>query len=238
MAAAYDISGEKRFADGVAQGMDYILGRNALNISYVTGYGEVNAQNQHSRWYAHQLNPALPHPPRGTVSGGPNSYLQDPIAQQKLTGCVAQFCYIDDIESYATNELTINWNAPLAWVAAFLAGQGDGSAAPASSCEVSYVKQDEWIDGFNVQVVLRNTGASAINGWTLRWSFLGGQAVAHTWSVNASQSGATVSATHLPWNARLLPGGSVSFGFTGALATGPNPNPALFTLNGAACLSR
>jgi endoglucanase len=238
MAAAYDISGEKRFADGVAQGMDYILGRNALNISYVTGYGEVNAQNQHSRWYAHQLNPALPHPPRGTVSGGPNSYLQDPIAQQKLTGCVAQFCYIDDIESYATNELTINWNAPLAWVAAFLAGQGDGSAAPASSCEVSYVKQDEWIDGFNVQVVLRNTGASAINGWTLRWSFLGGQAVTHTWSVNASQSGATVSAAHLPWNARLLPGGSVSFGFTGALATGPNPNPALFTLNGAACLAR
>ncbi|WP_395839714.1 glycoside hydrolase family 9 protein [Cystobacter fuscus] len=238
LATAHDITGDKRFADGVAQGMDYILGRNALNISYVTGYGEVSAENQHSRWYAHQLNPALPHPPRGTLSGGPNSSLQDPIVQQKLKGCVAQFCFIDDIESYSTNELTINWNAPLAWIAAFLAGQGDGSAAPAASCQVSYVKQDEWNDGFNVQVTLHNTGASAINGWTLRWSFLGGQTVTQAWSANASQSGATVSATHLPWNALIPPGGAVSFGFLGAPAAGPNPTPALFTLNGAACQNK
>ena len=53
--------------------MDYILGRNALNQSYVTGYGEKASQNQHSRWYAHQLDPKLPNPPRGTLAGGPNS---------------------------------------------------------------------------------------------------------------------------------------------------------------------
>ena len=64
--------------------MDYLFGRNALNQSYVTGYGEVASQNQHSRWYAHQLNPDLPNPPRGTLSGGPNSSIQDPVAQQKL----------------------------------------------------------------------------------------------------------------------------------------------------------
>ncbi len=64
MAAAYDISGQKKYLDGVLEGIDYILGRNALNISYVTGYGEVNSENQHSRWYANQLNPDLPNPPR------------------------------------------------------------------------------------------------------------------------------------------------------------------------------
>ena len=63
--------------------MDYILGRNALNQSYVTGYGEVASQNQHSRWYAHQLDPDLPNPPRGTLAGGPNSCIQDPVAQQQ-----------------------------------------------------------------------------------------------------------------------------------------------------------
>ena len=126
MAAAYDINGKEKYRDGVLEGMDYILGRNALNMSYVTGYGEQNSHNQHSRWYARQLNPDLPNPPRGTLSGGPNSSIQDPVAQRLLQGCAPQFCYIDDIESWSTNELTINWNAPLAWVASFIADQDAG----------------------------------------------------------------------------------------------------------------
>ncbi|MEJ3746022.1 glycoside hydrolase family 9 protein [Actinomycetes bacterium KLBMP 9797] len=121
IATAYDLTGRDKYRHGVLEGMDYILGRNALNMSYVTGYGEVASKNQHSRWYARQLNPDLPNPPVGTLSGGPNSSIQDPLAQQKLRGCVAQFCYIDDIESWSTNELTINWNAPLAWISAFIA---------------------------------------------------------------------------------------------------------------------
>lgn len=128
MAVAFDITGTDRYRDGVLETMDYIFGRNALNQSYVTGYGEVASENQHSRWYAHQLNTDLPNPPRGTLSGGPNSSIQDPVAQQKLQGCAPQFCYLDDIESWSTNELTINWNAPLAWLAAFVADQDNGEA--------------------------------------------------------------------------------------------------------------
>ena len=30
-------------------------------------------------------------------------------------------CYVDDIESYSTNEIAVNWNSALSWVAAFLA---------------------------------------------------------------------------------------------------------------------
>ncbi|MFE6287129.1 glycoside hydrolase family 9 protein [Streptomyces sp. NPDC057877] len=123
IATAYDITGGSKYRDGAVQSMDYVLGRNALNLSYVTGYGEVSAQNQHSRWYARQLDPKLPNPPSGTLSGGPNSSIQDPLAQSKLQGCVGQFCYIDDIQSWSTNELTINWNAALAWMAAFVADQ-------------------------------------------------------------------------------------------------------------------
>ncbi|GAB3448764.1 cellulase [Streptomonospora sediminis] len=125
MAAAFDLTGDGAYRDGVLEGMDYILGRNALGQSYVTGYGENAAQNQHSRWYANQLDPSLPNPPDGTLAGGPNSQSAtwDPVAQDKLAGCAPQFCYIDDIESYSTNELTINWNAPLAIVSSFIADQ-------------------------------------------------------------------------------------------------------------------
>jgi len=124
LASAYDITGRVKYRDGVLEGIDYVLGRNALNQSYVTGYGTVSSHNQHSRWYAHELDPALPNPPKGTLAGGPNSALQDPYAQGKLAGCVAQFCYIDDIQSYSTNEEAINWNSALARVASFVADQG------------------------------------------------------------------------------------------------------------------
>jgi endoglucanase len=128
LGTAYDLTGDGRYRDGVVRGMDYLLGRNALNHSYITGYGETDAHNQHSRWYANQLDPDLPNPPDGSIAGGPNSLEQtwDPVAQRLLTGCAPQFCYIDDIGSWSTNELTVNWNAPLSWVASFVADQDDG----------------------------------------------------------------------------------------------------------------
>jgi endoglucanase len=123
IASAYQLTGRRAYRDGVLTGFDYLFGRNALNRSYVTGYGEVSAQNEHTRWYAHELDPTMPNPPKGTLAGGANSGIQDPYAQSKLAGCVAQFCYIDDIQSYSTNEEAINWNSALAWVAAFVADQ-------------------------------------------------------------------------------------------------------------------
>jgi len=124
LASAYHLTGQAKYRDSVLEGFDYVLGRNALNQSYVTGYGTVSSHNQHSRWYAHELDPALPNPPKGTLAGGANSALQDPFAAAKLAGCVGQFCYIDDIQSYSTNEEAINWNSALARVSGFVADQG------------------------------------------------------------------------------------------------------------------
>jgi endoglucanase len=128
LATAYDLTGEDRYQRAVIGGMDFLLGRNALNISFVTGYGDVYSENQHSRMYANQLDPALPHPPDGFIAGGPNSGIQDPVAQELLADCppTPQFCYIDDIESWSTNEITINWNSALSWVASFVADQDEG----------------------------------------------------------------------------------------------------------------
>ncbi|WP_424536073.1 glycoside hydrolase family 9 protein [Sphaerisporangium viridialbum] len=235
MAAAYDITGTQKYRDGVLQGIDYIFGRNALNQSYVTGYGEVASHNQHSRWYSHQLDATLPNPPKGTLAGGPNSGVQDPVAAEKLKDCKPQFCYIDDINSWATNELTINWNSPLSWISAFVAGQGDGTVKAPGKCHVTYTTHGEWPAGFTTQVTVKNTGTATIDGWTLKWAFLGGQKTDGFWSADLAQSGATVTARNLDWNAKIKPGQSVTFGFNGKSAPGANPAPELFTLNGAAC---
>jgi endoglucanase len=232
LATAYDIKGDARFRDGVLRGLDYLLGRNALNQSYVTGYGEKASHNQHSRWYANQLNPALPHPPVGSLAGGPNSSIQDPKAQALLQGCEPQFCYVDDIDSWSTNELTINWNSTLAWVSAFAADQG--TTAPSVSCKVRYDDHGYWPGHFVGQVSITNTGRTPIKGWTLQWSFLGDQQVTTAWSAAVTRSGATVTAKNMPWNATVNKGQTVTFGFI-AHTEGPNPDPVLFRLNGGLC---
>ncbi|MEO3755083.1 glycoside hydrolase family 9 protein [Streptomyces sp. B6B3] len=119
LAVAHDLTGEAVYRDAAIAGLDYVLGRNPLNQSYVTGYGERASENQHHRFWANQLDPDLPNPAAGSLAGGPNEALQDPIAEQQLVGCPPAQCYIDHIESYATNEITINWNAPLAWLASY-----------------------------------------------------------------------------------------------------------------------
>ena len=235
LATAYDLTGDARYRDGALQGMDYIFGRNALNHSYVTGWGTRTPQNQHSRMYARQLDPNSPNPPVGSITGGPNTSLQDPFAAELLEGCIGQFCYVDDIQSWSTNEVAINWNSALAWIASFLADQGAGSPA-AAGCDVRYTVHGQWPGGFTTQVTATNTGRTAIDGWSLTWAFTGDQRVGRNWSVDLRQSGATVTARNLAWNRRIQPGQSVTFGFNGTSSLA-NPAPELFRLNSAVCLS-
>lgn len=119
LAYAYDLTRFPKYREAAVESLDYLLGRNALNQSYVTGYGERASKNQHHRFWAHQLDAALPYPAPGSLAGGPNSGLQDPVAQRNLQGCAPAKCYIDDIGSYATNEVAINWNSALAWLTGF-----------------------------------------------------------------------------------------------------------------------
>jgi endoglucanase len=122
---AHDFTGDARYRDAAAEAMSYLLGRNPLDQSYVTGYGARPLEHPHHRFWAHQANAKFPPPPPGVVSGGPNSGIQDPYAQAAgLAGCAPEACFVDNIEAWSVNEVAINWNAPLAWVAAFLDARG------------------------------------------------------------------------------------------------------------------
>ena len=237
LATAYDMTGEVGYRDAAVQGMDYIFGRNALNQSYVTGWGENAPLNQHSRIFGNQYDESLPNPPAGSIAGGANASLDDPFAQQLLAGCKPMFCYVDDIASYATNEVAINWNSALAWISSFLADQGAATAPAAASCQVTYTNYGTWAEGggFTTQVTITNTGTTAIDGWTLRFAFTGDQSLREAWMAKATQAGATVTAKNESYNGRLAPGGKAMFGFNATTGGGANPAPGLFTLNGAAC---
>jgi beta-glucosidase len=103
-----------------------------------------------------------------------------------------------------------------------------------STCAVTWTANDWGNGGFTANVAIRNTGTTAVNGWTLRFAFGGAnQRVSQGWSATWAQSGAEVSATNLSYNGTIAAGASLSIGFNGS--GGAAPRPGAFTLNGAAC---
>jgi endoglucanase len=124
LALAYDFTHDDRYTAGVVHAADYLLGTNPLAFSYVSGFGEHALQNPHHRFWAHQKKSSFPPPPPGALAGGPNSRLQDPTSNRALAGCARQRCYLDHVDAWSVNEVAINWNAPLAWISAFLDERG------------------------------------------------------------------------------------------------------------------
>jgi cellulose 1,4-beta-cellobiosidase len=102
-------------------------------------------------------------------------------------------------------------------------------------CHIGYTVVNSWATGFQVQLSIQNTSASATAGWTLRWTFAGSQQVSSLWNGTAAQSGSTVTVTNLSYNAAIGAGASYNdVGFTGAGADGATI-PTGFTLNGVPC---
>lgn len=121
LGTAYDLTGERKYRDGVLHLMDYMLGRNPLGQSYISGYGDKQYFNPHHRHWAPSVRDGAPTVPAGVLSGGPNNdNMSDPIAKTQVGTCAAQTCWTDDYKAWTQNEITINWNAPLVWMATFL----------------------------------------------------------------------------------------------------------------------
>jgi len=121
LAQAERLTGAARYREGVVDAMDYVLGRNPLDQSYVTGFGANPVHNPHHRFWAHSLDPKTPPPPPGVLSGGPNSTsMVDTVSSTMRGKCVGQRCWTDKTMAYTMNEVAINWNAPLVWITAYL----------------------------------------------------------------------------------------------------------------------
>lgn len=105
-----------RYRQTATENVHYLLGRNTFSLSWVTQLGEHPFRHPHHR-PSESDNNSEPWP--GMLSGGPNQYKQDP-AMKQLAKLPPAKMYLDEWESYATNEIAINWNAPLVFVLAGL----------------------------------------------------------------------------------------------------------------------
>lgn len=113
--AAEHFSGEAEYAAFAEDHLHYLLGRNVLDISYVTGFGEHAVMHPHHR---PSVGDHVAEPVPGLVSGGPDRGLHDEYALEHLQGKPAAQCFVDHELSYSTNEVTIYWNSPAVFVAA------------------------------------------------------------------------------------------------------------------------
>jgi Glycosyl hydrolase family 48/Cellulose binding domain/Putative Ig domain len=107
------------------------------------------------------------------------------------------------------------------------------SASGSGACEVTYVP-DQWQGGFTADITLANTGSSAIDGWTLTFTFPGNQVITNAWNGVATQSGENVTITNESYNATIAAGSSTSLGFQGTWTTS-DATPTAFSVNGIAC---
>jgi endoglucanase len=113
---AKEMKPDIRYREAAAENIHYLLGRNTFSLSWVTQLGEHPFRHPHHQPSQSDDNPE---PWPGMLSGGPNQNPQDP-AMEKLANLPPAKMYLDDWESYATNEIAINWNAPLVFVLAGL----------------------------------------------------------------------------------------------------------------------
>ena len=131
LASAHRLTGEQKYLDGLTRTMDHVLGINALDRAYMTGYGENPTKEPHHRfWLKSKASPvtavaeavAIPYP--GAMAGGPqNDFVEDGSSGPETDGTPCDTpakSFADHWNNYSSNEITVNWNANLVAVVAYI----------------------------------------------------------------------------------------------------------------------
>jgi endoglucanase len=106
---------DNSFVDAARDNLHYLLGRNTFSLSWVTQVGEHSFQHPHHRPSGDGKQPG---PWPGLLSGGPNASRQDAVLAALPKDLPPAKVYSDQLASYASNEIAINWQASLVFLLA------------------------------------------------------------------------------------------------------------------------
>lgn len=107
------ISTDKKYYESALDDLHYILGRNATGYCFVTGAGSKPCMNIHHRpSAADNIEEPIP----GFLCGGPNTSVPTDCGPTNTRSQYPAKAYSDETCSYSTNEIAINWNAPLTFL--------------------------------------------------------------------------------------------------------------------------
>lgn len=117
----YHLTGIRVYKAIAEEHLDYLLGKNCHNMSFVVGYGERYPHHIH-----HRITSYYDSEFKGALVGGPNSSLEDEVVRNLFEGrdIGPARIYVDDEDSYSTNEVAIHFNSSLVFVLNYL-NQGE-----------------------------------------------------------------------------------------------------------------
>ncbi|MBD3138979.1 cellulose binding domain-containing protein, partial [Microbispora bryophytorum] len=87
-----------------------------------------------------------------------------------------------------------------------------GTSPQPGGCSATMRTVNSWPGGFQSEVTV-TAGNSAVNGWTVNWSWSGSPSITQVWGGLKSGSGASVSVRNESWNGTLSANGTTTFGF-------------------------
>jgi endoglucanase len=106
----YFLTGKQSYLDAALGNLDYICGQNATGYCFITGIGSFSTMHPHHR---PSVADGIADPVPGLLAGGPNPGEQDHCHYEFHE---AETAYVDSDCAYASNEIAINWNAPLVYL--------------------------------------------------------------------------------------------------------------------------
>ena len=110
---AMRLAGSDRYLASVQSDVDWLLGANPTGYCFVTGFGTLSPMNIHHRPSAAD---GVPEPVPGFLVGGPNTVVMNDCQPPVERSPFPAKSYSDVECSYSTNEIAINWNAPLVFL--------------------------------------------------------------------------------------------------------------------------
>lgn len=112
---ANELKNDARYRFTALENLHYLFGRNTVSLSFVTQTGENAFRRPHHRPSAAD---GIVEPYPGLLAGGPNRGRQDSAMKKLPPNLPPAKMYLDEQDSYASNETAINWNAPLVFLLA------------------------------------------------------------------------------------------------------------------------
>ena len=111
LAMAYDFTGEQAYLQTAVEQLNYLLGKNSLDMCFVSGFGTFSPRNQHNR-----LSLSKGTLMTGAMSGGPDASREDNVTKALPQDLPVAKIYADDKNSYSTNEIAIYYNSALLYL--------------------------------------------------------------------------------------------------------------------------
>ncbi|MEV0382748.1 cellulose binding domain-containing protein [Nonomuraea sp. NPDC050643] len=124
------------------------------------------------------------------------------------------------VDGTYTDSGVTTWTKAAVW-AFFSQFGGSSSPTPApGGCTATMETVTSWSGGFQSTVTVR-AGGGTVNGWTVGWTWPGGQTIGSLWNGVRTGSGAGVTVRNETYNGSIAANSTTTFGFTanGAPAT-------------------